>query len=207
MKIFCFAPVLRKGSFNKKLIRIAKAYAEEFPDAKVELCEFNEFPMPVYDGDLETEQGIPEGVTKLAEKINSADAIIISSPEYNGGMPGPFKNAVDWLSRLKPVPLHDKQILLIGASISQFAAIKGNFHSRVPFHVLNAFVYPDYFGVAFSETAFDEKDQLKDAKQSERLKKLVTSFLQYASRTETPFDRLGEFFEEQKHSHDEKHPH
>ncbi|WP_413578633.1 NADPH-dependent FMN reductase [Bdellovibrio sp. HCB290] len=207
MKIFCFAPVLRKGSYNKKLIRIAKSFAEEFPGAEVELCEFNDFPMPVYDGDLETGVGIPEGVNKLAEKINGADAIIISSPEYNGGMPGPFKNAVDWLSRLKPVPLHSKQILLIGASISQFAAIKGNFHSRVPLHVLNAFVYPDYFGVAFAETAYDEQDQLKDQKQTERLKKLVHSFLQYASRSETPFDRLTEFFDEQKQSHNENHPH
>ncbi|WP_413587503.1 NADPH-dependent FMN reductase [Bdellovibrio sp. HCB274] len=207
MKIFCFAPVLRKGSYNKKLIRIAKSFAEEFPGAEVELCEFNEFPMPLYDGDLETEKGIPDGVNKLAEKITGADAIIISSPEYNGSIPGPFKNAIDWLSRLKPVPLEGKQILLIGASISQFAAIKGNFHSRVPLHVLKAFVYPDYFGVAFAETAYDEQDQLKDQKQTERLKKLVHGFLQYASRSETPFDRLNEFFEEQKQSHDENHPH
>ena len=207
MKIFCFAPVLRKGSFNKKLIRIARSYAEEFPGADVELCEFNEFPMPMYDGDLEKEQGIPEGIKKLAEKITNADAVIISSPEYNGSIPGTFKNAIDWLSRLKPVPLSQKQILLIGASISQFAAIKGNFHARVPFHVLSSFVYPDFFGVAFAETAFDENDQLIDPKQSERLKKLVTSFLQYASRTETPFDRLNEFVEEQIHSHDKNQPH
>ncbi|WP_413561407.1 NADPH-dependent FMN reductase [Bdellovibrio sp. HCB209] len=207
MKIFCFAPVLRKGSFNKKLIRIAKTIAAEYPDAQVELCEFNEFPMPIYDGDLETEKGIPEGVKKLAEKITQADAIIISSPEYNGSIPGPFKNAIDWLSRLKPVPLAQKQILLIGASISQFAAIKGNFHSRVPLHVLGSFVYPDYFGVAFAESAFDEKDQLKDEKQTDRLRKLIGNFLHYASRTEAPFDRLNEFFNEQKQSHDEKHPH
>ncbi|UYL08176.1 NAD(P)H-dependent oxidoreductase [Bdellovibrio sp. SKB1291214] len=207
MKIFCFAPVLRKGSFNKKLIRIAKAHAEEFPGTEVELSEFNDFPMPMYDGDIETGEGIPEAVKKLAEKISAADAIIISSPEYNGSIPGTFKNAIDWLSRLKPVPLSRKQILLIGASTSQFASIKGNFHARVPFHVLGAFVYPDFFGVAFAEKAFDDKDQLKDQKQNELLKKTIMGFLKYASRAETPFDRLNEFVEEQIHSHDDNRPH
>ncbi|HWU41827.1 MAG TPA: NAD(P)H-dependent oxidoreductase, partial [Bdellovibrio sp.] len=68
MKIFLFAPVLRKGSFNKKLIRIAHEIVNSFPDIETELMEFNEFPMPVYDGDLETNQGIPEGVHRLAKK-------------------------------------------------------------------------------------------------------------------------------------------
>ncbi len=204
MKIFLFAPVLRHGSFNKKLIRIAHQIVSEFPDVQAELHEFNEFPMPVYDGDLETSQGIPEGVLKLAKKISEADAIIISSPEYNGSMPGPFKNAVDWLSRLTPVPLEGKQICLIGASQGYFAGIKGNFHSRVPLHVLKSYVYPDYFGVAYAQRAFDEKDQLKDPKQKDLLQNLLLNFIHYASRSETPFDRLNEFFEEQKNQH--QHP-
>lgn len=201
MKVFMFAPVLRSGSFNKKLIRIAHSMLKDHPGINAELCEFNEFPMPMYDGDLETGKGIPEGVLKLAKKIKGADAIIISSPEYNGSIPGTFKNAIDWLSRIHPVPVTGKQILTMGASTGQFAAIKGNFHLRVPFHVLNAFVYPEYFGVAFSETAFDEKDQLKDTKQTERLRRILGEFLHYASRKETPFDRLEEFFEEQKKTH------
>lgn len=204
MKIFLFAPVLRKGSFNKKLIRIAHEIVNSFPDIETELMEFNEFPMPVYDGDLETNQGIPEGVHRLAKKISEADAIIISSPEYNGSIPGPFKNAIDWLSRLSPVPLEGKQICLIGASQSYFAGIKGNFHSRVPLHVLKAYVFPDYFGVAFAHKAFDEQDQLKDSKEKDRLQKLLIEFVHYASRKETPFDRLNEFFEEQKN---QLHPH
>ena len=112
MKVFMFAPVLRKGSFNKKLIRLAHSLIKDQPGIEADLHEFNEYRMPVYDGDLEMEQGIPEGVQRLAKKISEADAIIISSPEYNSGIPGPFKNAIDWLSRLIPVPLERKQILL-----------------------------------------------------------------------------------------------
>ncbi|MGE5086565.1 MAG: NADPH-dependent FMN reductase [Bacillota bacterium] len=198
MKVFMFAPVLRAGSFNKKLIRIAHSIVKDHPDIDAELCEFNDFPMPMYDGDIETGIGIPAGVEKLAKKIRDADAIIISSPEYNGSIPGTLKNAIDWLSRLDPVPVAGKQVLTMGASTGQFAAIKGNFHLRVPFHVLNAFVYPEYFGVAFSETAFDEKGKLKDPKQLERLHRILGEFLHYASRKETPFDHLEDFFKAQK---------
>ena len=199
MKILMFAPVLRSGSFNKKLIRIAYGLVKRHPNLEVELCEFNEFPMPMYDGDLENTQGIPEGIQKLAKKINESDALIISSPEYNGSIPGTFKNAIDWLSRIHPVPLAGKQILTMGASTGQFAAIKGNFHLRVPLHVLNAFVYPEYFGVAFSETAFDDEGQLKDSTQTQRLQRIIGDFLHYASRKETPFDRLEDFFDDQLH--------
>lgn len=198
MNIFLFAPSLRRGSYNKKVIRIAAQFVESLQNHQVELCEFNEFPMPMYDGDLEISQGIPEGVLKLAKKIEAADAVIISSPEYNGSIPGTFKNAIDWLSRLDPVPLARKQICLLGASPGNLGGVRGNIHARVPFHILGAFVYPDYFGVSRAHEAFDENDKFKDPKQLERLSTLLTDFLQFASRKETPFDRLNEFFDEQK---------
>ncbi|QDK37594.1 NADPH-dependent FMN reductase [Bdellovibrio sp. NC01] len=201
MKILMFAPVLRKGSFNKKLIRIAHEIVSGFPEVKVKLREFNEFPMPVYDGDLESEQGLPAGVKDLAAAINEADAIIISSPEYNGSIPGPFKNAIDWVSRIAPVPWEGKQILLIGASQGYFAAVKGHFHSRVPLQVLKSHVYPDYFGLAFAHKAFDENDQLKDPKDKERLAKLLVNFVHYAAKTESPFDKLTDFLEAQMKQH------
>nr|WP_295903554.1 NAD(P)H-dependent oxidoreductase [uncultured Bdellovibrio sp.] len=200
MKIFLFAASLRRGSYNKKLIRIAAEIVESMQLHDVELHEFNEFPMPMFNGDIEEFYGIPEGVLKLAKKFEEADAVIISSPEYNGSMPGTFKNAIDWLSRLDPVPVRRKQICLIGASPGRLGAVRGNIHDRVPFHILGAFVYPDYFGVAHADEAFDENDKLKDPKQLQLLTKIITDFIHYASRTETPFDRLGEFFEEQQKS-------
>ena len=163
------------------------------PGCFVELSEFNDFPMPMYDGDLEASQGIPEGVLKLAQKINTADAVIIASPEYNGSIPGTFKNAIDWLSRINPVPLAKKQVCLIGASPGNFAAVRGNIHARVPFHVLGTYLYPDYFGLARAHEAFDDKGQFKDVKQTERLTALLSEFLRYASRRETPAQELAEF--------------
>lgn len=193
MKIFLFAASLRKDSYNKKPIRIAAEIVQKQPGCTVELSEFNDFPMPMYDGDLEASQGIPEGVLKLAQKINTADAVIIASPEYNGSIPGTFKNAIDWLSRINPVPLAKKQVCLIGASPGNFAAVRGNIHARVPFHVLGTYLYPDYFGLARAHEAFDDKGQFKDVKQTERLTALLSEFLRYASRRETPAQELAEF--------------
>lgn len=196
MKVFLFAASLRQGSYNKKLIRIAAEHIRSLPFCEVDLCEFNDFPMPMYDGDLETSKGIPEGVQKLAQKIQTADAIIISSPEYNGSIPGTLKNALDWISRIKPLPIAKKQILLIGASPGALGGIRGNIHARTPFHILGTFLYPDYFGLAKADSAYDDKDQLIDPKQDERLKTLLMDFIHYASRKETPFEALSEFVEE-----------
>lgn len=192
MKVFMFAPVLRAGSFNKKLIRAAADLVKKYPFCEVQLHDFNEFPMPVYDGDIEA-TGLPQGVKDLGQKISEADALIISCPEYNGSIPGPFKNAIDWVSRLKPLPFSKKQILFLGATPGALGAVRGNIHLRVPFHVLGAFVYPEYFGLAKADEAFNEDGSLKDAKQVEKLKAMIHDFIHYASRKETPFENLEEF--------------
>lgn len=200
MKVICLAPVLRQGSFNKKLIHVVYKHLLSEQKQNVELLEFNEFPMPMYDGDIETGKGIPDGVQRLAKKIESADAIIISSPEYNWSIPGTFKNAIDWLSRIHPVPLERKPILLMGASEGNFATMRGQLAIRIPLQALKAYTYPDYFGLAKCQTAFDEQGNLKDTKQQDYLFKTVGEFLKYVEGHATPFDRLNEFMEEQKHS-------
>jgi NAD(P)H-dependent FMN reductase len=200
MKVLMFAPVLRSGSYNKKLIRIAFDYVQSIPGFDPELIEFNDFDMPLYDGDLETTSGIPDNCSRLAKKITEAEAIIISTPEYNGGIPGVFKNAIDWLSRLTPVPLTGKQIILLSATPGSLAGARGNFHTRWPLQVLSAHVYPDYFGLAKAHEAFDEEEKLKDPNEQLRLQKIISDFLIYASREETPFSALDVFLEEQKHS-------
>ncbi|MEN0059103.1 MAG: NADPH-dependent FMN reductase [Bdellovibrio sp.] len=200
MKVFCFAPVLRQGSYNKKLIRVCAGILEKIPHLEIELSEFNDFSIPVFDGDIEA-QGIPEDVRKLGQKIMEADAVLISSPEYNGSIPGPFKNAIDWLSRLDPVPLEKKIIGLVGASPGQLGAVRGNLHIRVPLHVIGSYVYPEYYGLAQADKAFDPKDQLKDSQQIERLTKFLNGFLEYMSRQDSSFSRLKTFLEEQISSH------
>ena len=176
IKILAFAASFRKGSFNKKLIHIAADLAQK-RGAKVDLVDFKEFEMPLYDGDLEESQGLPKGALKLKECIEASDAMIISSPEYNFSIPGTIKNAIDWLSRAKPVPLKDKWALLLSASPSLVGGNRGLWNLRIPFECLGTHVYPEMFSLAQAHQAFDEKDQLKDPQSLQRLEKLVDAFL------------------------------
>lgn len=86
---------LRKGSFNTALLRAAQQVAG--PDIQLEIATLHDIPL--YDGDVESATGIPGAVTALREKIHASDGVLLCTPEYNGGVPGVFKNTIDWLSR------------------------------------------------------------------------------------------------------------
>ncbi len=86
---------LRRGSFNTSLLRAAKDLAPE--GATIEIASLH--GIPLYDGDLEAESGIPEAVRTLKDRVAAADGLLLVTPEYNNSIPGVFKNAIDWLSR------------------------------------------------------------------------------------------------------------
>ena len=115
MRILVFAASLRKESLNKKLAVLISQKLEA-SGVEVDHADFRDFQMPVYDGDIETSDGIPAGTRRLADSILGADSVVIVSPEYNFGVPGPLKNAVDWLSRIRPYPMPPER------SIRQHAA-------------------------------------------------------------------------------------
>ncbi|HEY8270720.1 MAG TPA: NAD(P)H-dependent oxidoreductase [Pseudobdellovibrionaceae bacterium] len=179
MKILMFAASFRKDSLNKKLIR--NAHQMMPAGHELTLKEFNEYTMPLYHGDLETTSGIPDAAQKLIQDIAGADAVVISSPEYNAGIPGTLKNAIDWTSRVKPVPWQGKQILLMGASPGMIGTNRGLWQVRQPLEYLGGFVFPEMLGVALADKAFDEKDLLKEPRMHESLQKLLNKFVDYAS--------------------------
>lgn len=101
---------LREGSYNRKLLREAARLYDpaEFIEADLRL--------PLYDGDLEDAEGIPASVQRLADQIKAADAVVISGPEYNKGLSGVLKNALDWVSRTKGGPWRDKPVAIMSAT-------------------------------------------------------------------------------------------
>lgn len=180
MKLLAFAASLRQASLNRKLIRVAAELARA-AGAEVDLADFREFDMPLYDGDLQA-QGFPPGAAELARRILAADGIVISTPEYNYSIPGTLKNAIDWISRMKPMPTAGKTVLLLAASTGMIAGYRGLWQTRIPIEGCGAYVHPDMFGLGQGATAFDEAGALLDPKQRERLDKLIRSFVEFTQK-------------------------
>ena len=97
-KILAFAGSTRSNSFNKRLVRAAAVMAEE-AGATVTIVDLRDYPLPLYDGDLEQAEGLPEHAATLYELFKSHDALLISSPEYNSSVSAVLKNTIDWVSR------------------------------------------------------------------------------------------------------------
>jgi len=184
MRILVFGASLRKASLNRQLAKQAFEVLRTLPGVVPDLADFREFEMPVYDGDLEESLGIPAGGEELIRRVLAADAVIISTPEYNGGIPGPLKNAIDWASRTDPIPFEGKPILLLGASPGGFGAVRGLWHTRVPFEAVGAFVYSEMFGLPRAHQAFDPSGNFVQAKDRVRLHELLTAFLLFAQKLE-----------------------
>jgi NAD(P)H-dependent FMN reductase len=178
LRVLVFAASLRKESMNRKLAALAARVAQA-AGATVDLASLQEFDVPLYNGDLEASQGIPQGAYDFQRRLLASDAFIISSPEYNGSMPGVIKNLVDWTSRFRPQPCDGRHGLLLSASPSMAGGNRGLWVLRMPFEHLGARIYPDMFSLAKAHEAF-AGDKLADPALGSRFDKTVQSFLSLA---------------------------
>lgn len=166
--ILGIAGALRKGSTNRLLLAQA---IRSFGPATALNADLN---LPLYDGDLESAEGIPAGVQALYDQIKSADAVVISTPEYNKAPPGVLKNALDWVSRVKGNVWADKPVAIVSAAAGRGGGDRAQFALRLmmtPFqpHLLTG---PEVL-VAESSNAFDENGVLKDARYQKALDELM----------------------------------
>ena len=152
MKYLFLSGSLRKDSLNTKLLHMA---AQHLSSPVSDIANLNNLSIPLYSGDIET-VGIPDSVQKLAKSIDQAQALIIASPEYNYSISGVLKNVIDWVSRVRPMPLKQKPVLLMAASPGPIAGIRGLWHTRVPLEGLGNYVFPDMFSLGGSFQAFDD---------------------------------------------------
>jgi NAD(P)H-dependent FMN reductase len=176
MKVLAFAASLRKESYNRKLMDVAAEIARAKGE-NVEIANFHEFTMPLYDGDLNEEVGLPAGAVALQRRIERADAMILATPEYNYSISGVLKNAIDWVSRARPMPWRGKSIFLMSASPSPMGGIRGLWQTRIPLEGCGALVFPDMFALAHAHEAFNPKGKLADATVRETLERQLTGFL------------------------------
>ena len=184
VRVLVFAGSLRKASLNHRLATAAAAVAEA-AGARVTLLRLADYPMPVYDGDLEDDQGVPEAALALSQEMQSHDAFLIASPEYNGSIPGAFKNAIDWISR--PVEgepslaaFKGKTVGLLAASPGALGGIRSLSHVRAILSHVGCLVLGEQMSLPKAGEAFDEQDALLSGSAQKRLDALVNRLLQVA---------------------------
>jgi NAD(P)H-dependent FMN reductase len=175
-KILAFAASARSGSFNKKLVKIAAAGALE-AGADVTVIDLRDFPMPLYDGDLEQQEGIPLNAHKIKDIMKSHQGFLISSPEYNSSVAPLFKNTIDWASRQSDgeTPLASFQGKVAGimsASPGGLGGLRGLVHVRSILENIGVIVIPNQVAVAKAHEVFNTDGTLKDKKQEEQIKKI-----------------------------------
>ena len=176
VRFLVFSASLRADSLNARLARLA-ADAIEANGGAVDFRSMSDFDTPSYNADVQNEDGFPPGADRFRECIQTSDAFVISSPEYNASMPGMLKNSIDWVSRFSPQPFNEKHGLLLSASPSMAGGNRGLWALRVPFEHLGARVYPDMFSLAQAHQAFDGTGRVANAQLHERFENNLIGFM------------------------------
>ena len=180
IKILGIAGSLRKGSYNKALLRAA---LDLVPD-EAELEIFDLEGMPLFNQDLEDQY--PDKVLEFKDKIKKADALLIATPEYNYSIPGVLKNAIDCASRpYGTSPFPGKPVAMMGASIGMLGTGRAQYHLRQCFvfldmHPINT---PEVM-VTFVTDKIDQNGQVTDQKTLDKIKELLVALVAWTKRLE-----------------------
>ena len=175
-RFLVFSGSLRKDSFNTRLARLASRIIQK-NGSVVDYANMSEFDCPSFNQDLEVNSSNPKGAEEFRRRILANDAFIISSPEYNGSMPGLIKNAIDWVSRFRPQPFNEHHALLMSASPSMGGGNKALWSLRMPLEHLGTRVFPDMFSLATAHKAFTPEGNIADETLAKRFEDNLVSFM------------------------------
>lgn len=184
-RILVFAGSVRRASYNKTLARLAAEHCRRL-GAETIFIDLADYPMPLYDGDLETASGPPENAFRLQEMIARQDGLLIASPEYNNSLPALLKNTLDWVSRTSRVrganPFDGKVAGLLSASPGGLGGMRGLDHVRRVLDTVGMLVLPGVVAIPRADSAFDAEGRLLDAASDERLRALCGKLIGVAGR-------------------------
>jgi chromate reductase, NAD(P)H dehydrogenase (quinone) len=185
-RILAFAGSARAASVNKKLVAFAAAAART-AGGEVTLIDLRDYPMPLYDGDLEAASGLPEHAKRLKALMLSHDGLLLACPEYNSSITPLLKNAIDWASRPAPgeaslACFDGKVAALVAASPGALGGLRGLVHVRSILGNIGVIVLPTQVAVGKAHEAFDEGGKLKDAKQAASIEKLAAALVQTVAK-------------------------
>ena len=180
LHILAIAGSLRLESLNRKALHIAKKIASEL-GGDVREMDLKTLALPVFDEDLRA-HGFPESVVTLKKAIESADVLLIATPEYNHSIPGPLKNAIDWVSD-KTNPFSGKAAVVFGASNGLNGTLRAQIHLRQVLAALNVELVPQpQIFIRSAREAFLSDGSLVDSKLMKQLHFLIQETLKLAQR-------------------------
>ncbi|HPG89322.1 MAG TPA: NAD(P)H-dependent oxidoreductase, partial [Hyphomicrobium sp.] len=166
----------REKSWNKKLAKLGENIADA-NGIKATFADLGDYPMPIYNGDIETSDGPPDNARKLLALMEVHTGIFIASPEYNASFSPLLKNAIDWVSHIKDggAQVYRTRVFALGAaSPGGMGGLRGLSQLRLVLeNGLNALVLPDQFVVPKAMDAFDDQGHLKNKDNQETFKSLI----------------------------------
>jgi chromate reductase, NAD(P)H dehydrogenase (quinone) len=185
IRLVAFAGSLRTASHNRKLVRIAAAGARS-AGAEVTEVDLRDLPMPMYDGDVEREQGLPPNAKVFKRLLSESHGMLIGSPEYNSAFSAVLKNAIDWASRPEPnepplVAYKGKIAGLMAASPGQLGGVRGLAVLRAVLAGIGVIVVPTQLAIPRANDAFDADGNLRDAGQHATIEAIAGDVVRFAS--------------------------
>lgn len=185
-RILVFAGSIRTGSFNASLAALA-AKELALAGADVTHISLQDFPMPIYDGDLEASSGAPDNAIKLKRMMMTHAGVFIASPEYNASVTPLLKNTLDWISRVRdgketPLAAYKNRIFALGsASNGVFGGMRSLLALRQVLEIgAGALVLPEQISVSRAADAYDEMGHLKDERTADLLRVVVRRLIDMA---------------------------
>jgi chromate reductase len=185
LKILVIPGSLRSGSLNA---RLAAAAGYQFAQAGAEVTRISlgDFPLPIYDGDLQSKSGVPKNAINLKRMIGAHHGVLIVTPEYNSSVPPLVKNTIDWVSRVQDAHetrgqvFRQRPFAIAAASEGRLGGTRCLSALRLILSACHATVIPNQFALSFADQAYDDMDRLKHAADIEALNAVVRQLIDFS---------------------------
>jgi chromate reductase, NAD(P)H dehydrogenase (quinone) len=187
LKILVIPGSLRTGSLNAKLAAVA---SQEFAlsGAEVTRVSLGDFPLPIYDGDLQTKSGVPKHAVNLKRLIGAHHGVLFVTPEYNSSVPPLVKNTIDWVSRvqdsneIRGQVFRGRPFAIAAASENRLGGTRALAALRLILSACHATVVPNQLALSFATEAYDDRDRLKHPADVDALKAMVRQLIDVSQR-------------------------
>ena len=187
LKILVIPGSVRSGSLNAKLAAVA-AHALALEGAEVTRISLSDFPLPIYDGDLQAKSGVPKHAVNLKRMMAAHHGVLIVTPEYNSSVPALVKNTIDWVSRVQDAHetrgqvFRERVFAIASASGGRLGGARALAALRLILSACQAQVIPNQFALPFADDAYDEMERLKNSTDAEALRALVRQLIDISQR-------------------------